>query len=91
MELQVIQNKIFDIRGFKVMLDFDLATLYEVETRVLNQAVKRNSKRFPDDFMFQLNKKEWETLMSQIVISKTEERGGTKNFLLHLLNRGLQC
>jgi len=53
-ELQVIQNKIYDMRGFKVMLDFDLAALYEVETRVLNQAVKRNSKRFPFDFMFHL-------------------------------------
>ena len=77
MDLQVIQNKIYDIRGYKVMLDFDLAVLYEVETRVLNQAVKRNSRRFPVDFMFQLNKKEWETLMSQFVISKTEKRGGT--------------
>ncbi|MDA3907324.1 MAG: ORF6N domain-containing protein, partial [Bacteroidales bacterium] len=56
MELLVIQNKIYDIRGYKVMLDFDLAMLYEVETRVLNQAVKRNIKRFPTDFMFQLNK-----------------------------------
>jgi hypothetical protein len=78
MDIQVIQNKIYDIRGFKVMLDFDLAILYEVETRVLNQAVKRNSKRFPVDFMFQLNKKEWEILMSQFVISKTEKRGGTQ-------------
>jgi len=77
MDLQVIQNKIYDIRGYKVMLDFDLAVLYKVETRVLNQAVKRNSRRFPIDFMFQLNKKEWETLMSQFVISKTEKRGGT--------------
>ena len=46
MELQVIQNKIYEIRGYKVMLDFDLATMYEVETRVLNQTVKRNIKRF---------------------------------------------
>ena len=51
MELQIIQNKIYEIRGLKVMLDFDLAELYEVETRVLNQAVKRNSKRFPSDFL----------------------------------------
>jgi len=76
MDLQVIQNKIYDIRGHKVMLDFDLAVLYNVETRVLNQAVKRNNRRFPIDFMFQLNKKEWEILMSQFVISKTEKRGG---------------
>ena len=60
MELQIIQKKIFEIRGQKVMLDFDLAELYEVETRALNQAVKRNIDIFPDDFMFQLSKKEWE-------------------------------
>lgn len=59
MQLQQVHNKIYEIRGIKVMLDFDLATLYEVETRVLNQAVKRNIKRFPSDFRFQLTKKEW--------------------------------
>lgn len=69
MELQIIQNKIFEIRGQRVMLDFDLAELYEVETRALNQAVKRNNKRFPTDFMFQLNNKEFENLKSQSVIS----------------------
>ena len=52
MQLQVIQQKIFEIKGQKVMLDFDLATLYEVEAKVLNQAVKRNIDRFPEDFMF---------------------------------------
>ncbi len=52
MQLQTIQNRIYEVRGQKVMLDFDLAEMYEVETRVLNQAVKRNSKRFPSDFMF---------------------------------------
>jgi hypothetical protein len=55
MELQILQQKIFTIRGNKVMLDFDLAQLYDVETRVLNQAVKRNINRFPSDFMFQLD------------------------------------
>ena len=75
MELQIIQNKIYDIRGQRVMLDFDLAELYEVETRVLNQAVKRNNKRFPSDFMFQLTNKEFDNLMSQIVISSW---GGTR-------------
>ena len=55
---QIIQQKIFEIRGQKVMLDFDLAELYEVETRVLNQTVKRNTDRFPEDFMFRLTKKE---------------------------------
>jgi len=64
MELVTIQNKIFEVRGQKVMLDFDLAELYEVETRVFNQAVKRNIERFPGDFMFQLTKKEWDTLLS---------------------------
>jgi len=65
---QVI-NKIYFIRGHKVMLDSDLAELYEVETRVLNQAVNRNEYRFPADFMFQLSEKEWENLKSQIVTS----------------------
>lgn len=60
------------------MLDFDLAELYEVETRAVNQAVKRNTNRFPEEFMFQLNLKEWRFLMSQIVISKPETRGGTQ-------------
>ena len=58
MQLSVIHNKIYEIRGKKLMLDFDLAELYEVETKVLNQAVKRNKDRFPKDFMFQLTKEE---------------------------------
>jgi len=52
--IKSIENRIYEIRGERVMLDFDLASLYEVETKVLNQAVKRNIKRFPEDFMFQL-------------------------------------
>ena len=52
MSLQIIHNKIFEIRGQKVMLDFDLAELYEVETRVLNQSIKRNTDKFPENFMF---------------------------------------
>lgn len=68
MELQLIQNKIFQIRGKRVMLDFDLAELYTVETRVLKQAVKRNIRRFPTDFMFELTKDEYDSLRSQIVI-----------------------
>jgi hypothetical protein len=67
--IQSIQNRIYEIRGERVMLDMDLAVLYEVETRVLNQAVKRNIKRFPDDFMFRLTIKEWEGMRSQIVIA----------------------
>ena len=70
MELQIIQNKIYEIRGQRVMLDFDLAELYEVETRALNQAVKRNEKRFPSDFMFQLSNTELENLISQTVTSR---------------------
>lgn len=64
MELQIIQNKIFEIRGQRVMLDFDLAELYEVETRALKQAVKRNINRFPSDFMFELTKSEWQEVIT---------------------------
>ena len=66
MKLQVIQQKIFEIRGQKIMLDFDLAELYEVPTKALNQAVKRNLPRFPLDFMFRLTIDEWEGIRSQI-------------------------
>ena len=69
MQLQIIQNKIYQIRGERVMLDFDLAELYEVETRVLKQAVRRNLDRFPEDFMFELTKEEYDNLTSQNVIS----------------------
>lgn len=62
-----IQNRIYEVRGVKVMFDFDLAMLYKIETRVLNQAVKRNLGRFPEDFMFQLSVFEWEQMSSQIV------------------------
>ena len=64
MDLQVIQNKIFEVRGCRVMLDFHLAELYQVETRALKQAVKRNIKRFPSDFMFVLTKEEANLLLS---------------------------
>jgi hypothetical protein len=66
---ETIISKIFLIRGKKVMLDRDLAELYGVETRVLNQAVRRNERRFPDDFMFQLTTEEFQNLKSQNVIS----------------------
>ena len=73
MELSIdkitIINKIYDVRGYKVMLDFDLAEMYGVEARVLNQSVKRNIKRFPFDFMFQLTENEWESMSSQIVMT----------------------
>ena len=68
--IKSIQNRIYEIRGERVMLDRDLASLYEVETRVLNQAVKRNIKRFPSDFMFRLTKGEFEDLRLQIEVSK---------------------
>jgi phage regulator Rha-like protein len=67
---QAIQSKILVLRDKKVMLDRDLAMLYEVESKVLNQAVKRNIHRFPDDFMFQLNKREADSLRSQFVTLK---------------------
>ena len=64
MQLQTIQSRIYEVRNHKVMLDFDLAEMYEVETRALKQAVKRNMDRFPEDFMFQLAKKEWQQLIT---------------------------
>ncbi|MFH1095903.1 MAG: ORF6N domain-containing protein [Candidatus Desantisbacteria bacterium] len=73
--IERIESKILLIRGQKVMLDRDLAELYEVETRVLNQAVSRKIKRFPEDFMFQLTKEELEDWISQIVISNREKMG----------------
>jgi hypothetical protein len=69
--VEVIEKKILLLRGDKVMLDADLAALYEVETRVLVQAVKRNIERFPEDFMFQLSHEEFADLRSQIVISSS--------------------
>lgn len=72
---QAIQNKIYTIRSAQVMLDRDLAELYGVETRTLNQAVKRNIERFPEEFMFQMTKNELENWMSQIVISNKETMG----------------
>jgi len=64
MQLQKIETKIYEVRGQKVMLDFDLAELYAVENRSLKQAVKRNLDRFPSDFMFQLSKPEWQELIT---------------------------
>jgi len=77
MEIDRIQTKIYEVREQKVMLDFDLAELYEVETRVLNQAVKRNIDIFPEDFMFQLSKTEWESMSSQIVMTYPIKRPKT--------------
>ena len=80
MELQIIHNKIYEIRGQRMLLDFDLAEMYEVETRALKQAIKRNIDRFPDDFMFELNDKEIENLVSQSVIPSKSKLGGAKPF-----------
>ena len=66
-------GKQHEVRGQKVILDRDLAALYQVETKVLNQAVKRNIDRFPDDFMFQLTKDEWKTISSQFVTTNEDE------------------
>ncbi|MDR1022153.1 MAG: ORF6N domain-containing protein [Prevotellaceae bacterium] len=77
MELEQIQRNIYEIRSQRVMLDFDLAALYQVETRVLNQAVKRNLKRFPEDFVFQLTKSEWENMSSQFVMTLRSKRPKT--------------
>lgn len=78
-ELQLIQNKIYKIRGQRVMLDFDLAAMYQVETKILKQAVRRNSQRFPSDFMFELTQEEYNDLIislrSQIV---TSNKGGIR-------------
>lgn len=79
MELQIIQNKIYEIRGERVMLDRDLAELYGVTTSALNQAVKRNIERFPEDFMFQLSDEETKKWKSQIVISNSITMGLRRN------------
>lgn len=73
-EINLIQQKIHEVRGEMVMFDFDLAMLYEVDTRSLNQAVKRNIERFPNDFMFRLTIKEWELMISQNVVSSAGRR-----------------
>lgn len=82
MKVQVIQDAIYEARGEKVMLDFDLAKLYGVETRVFNQAVKRNLQSFPKDFMFRLTVKEWsEISSSQFVMMENIPKNRTKKYL----------
>ncbi|MGL5113276.1 MAG: ORF6N domain-containing protein [Flavobacterium sp.] len=83
---ETITDKIYIIRNQKVMLDRDLATLYGVETRVLNQAVKRNIGRFPDDFMFEVSKVEFDNLISQIV---TSSWGGTRKLPFAFTEHGV--
>jgi hypothetical protein len=86
MEIEVIQNKIFEIRGQKVMLDFDLALLYNVETKALKQAIRRNINRFPEDFMFELTEIEFNSLRSQFVTSK---RGGVRYMPFAFTEQGI--
>lgn len=85
MEVQVIQTMIHEIRGQKVMLDRDLAEIYQVETRILKQAVRRNIDRFPEDFMFEITKLEYDSLRSQFVIlnenDETKGRGKHSKYL----------
>jgi hypothetical protein len=82
-----IKNLIYHIRGKALMLDSDLAGLYQVETRVLNQAVRRNLDRFPDDFMFQLTEEEFKNLISQIVTSSSY--GGRRKLPLVFTEQGV--
>jgi ORF6N domain len=86
MELEIIKSKIFEIRGYKVILDYDLAMLYEIETKVLKQAVRRNIGRFPIDFMFELTEKEFYSLRSQIV---TSNRGGSRYMPFAFTEQGI--
>jgi hypothetical protein len=76
MELQLIQSKIFEIRGCKVMLDFDLAELYSTDTKYIKRAVRSNVRRFPSDFMFEITKEEWEVLRCSF--STSNRRGGIR-------------
>lgn len=86
MEIEVIKNKIFEIRGQKVMLDFDLALLYNVETKRLKEAVRRNTNRFPEDFMFELTEIELNSLRSQIASSN---RGGIRYMPFAFTEQGI--
>lgn len=83
-EMNDISNRIYEVRGVRVMLDFDLAALYQVETRVLKQAVRRNLDRFPEDFLFRLSPNECNALIysrgSQIVIPPGYNPGGAEMF-----------
>ena len=86
MEIEVIKNKIFEIRGLKVMLDFDLALLYNVETKRLKEAVRRNINRFPEDFMFEITEIEFNSLRSQFA---TSNRGGNRYMPFAFTEQGI--
>lgn len=87
MQLTVIQQKIYEIRGHKVMLDFDLAELYGLENKYLKRAVRQNIKRFPVDFMFELTPKEWATLRRNF--STSNKRGGTRYMPFAFTEQGI--
>ncbi len=90
MELAVIQQKIYEVRGVKVMLDKDLAELYQVSTGNLNKAVKRNLKRFPPDFMFQLTKEEYDEMQQNLIFQNGTSRwGGTRKLPFAFTEQGL--
>ena len=86
MEIGVIQNKIFEIRGYKVMLDFDLASMYNIENKRLKEAVRRNINRFPKDFMFELTEIEFNSLRTQIASSN---RGGLRYMPFAFTEQGI--
>ena len=81
--IQLIQNRIYEIKGEMVMLDFDLAGLYEVPTKALNQAVKRNIKRFPKDFMFRLTLAEWNRIQTQVFSDQNDHKESPINMRSH--------
>ena len=81
MELQLIQSKIFEIRGVRVMLDYDLAALYQVETKYLKRSVRRNIERFPEDFMFELTKEEYDFLRCNFGTLENSGRGQYSKYL----------
>ena len=89
MQLQLIQSKIYELRGHRVLLDYDLAELYETETKVLNQAVKRNIERFPADFMFEITREEYNFLRSQIVTLETGRGRYSKYLPLAFTEQGV--
>ena len=81
--IQLIQNRIYEIKGERVLLDFDLAGLYEVPTKALNQAVKRNIKRFPKDFMFRLTLGEWNRIQTQVFSNQDNHKESPINMRSH--------
>ncbi|MDR2065438.1 MAG: ORF6N domain-containing protein [Prevotellaceae bacterium] len=91
MELQIIQNKIYEIRGERVMLDFDLSQLYEVETKRLKESVRRNINRFPPDFMFELTKTEYKALLNNLrtQIASSNSRGGIRYMPFAFTEQGI--